>query len=47
MKRLTNAMENPYVRSIGHPTGRLLGRREPYDVDLEELARLAVETAHS
>ena len=44
MKRLTNAMENPYVRSIGHPTGRLLGRREPYDVDLEELARLAVET---
>ena len=44
MKRLTNAMENPYVRSIGHPTGRLLGRREPYDVDLEELARIAVET---
>ncbi|HEY5529288.1 MAG TPA: DNA polymerase/3'-5' exonuclease PolX [Thermoleophilia bacterium] len=44
MKRMTNAMQNPYVRSIGHPTGRLLGRREPYDVDLDELARLAAET---
>ena len=44
MKRLRNAMENPYVRSIGHPTGRLLGRREPYEVDLEELAGLAAES---
>ena len=44
MKRLRNAMENPYVRSIGHPTGRLLGRREPYEVDLEELAGLAAQT---
>jgi DNA polymerase (family X) len=44
MKRLASAMENPFVRSIGHPTGRLLGRREPYDVDLEELACMAAET---
>ncbi|MCE5252596.1 MAG: DNA polymerase/3'-5' exonuclease PolX [Actinomycetia bacterium] len=44
MERLANAVRNPYVRSIGHPTGRLLGRREPYEVDVETLARLAVET---
>jgi DNA polymerase (family 10) len=44
MRRLTGAMRNPYVRSIGHPTGRLLTRRDPYDVDIDELAAVAVET---
>ncbi|MBC7294557.1 MAG: PHP domain-containing protein, partial [Thermoleophilia bacterium] len=44
MRRLTLAMQNPHVRSIGHPTGRLLGRRESYDVELEQLARLAAQT---
>jgi DNA polymerase (family 10) len=44
MRRLTDAMRNPHVRSIGHPTGRLLTRREPYDVDMDELAAVAVET---
>ena len=45
MQRLVGAMRNPHVRSIGHPTGRLLGRRrEPYEVDLEELAAVAAET---
>ncbi len=44
MERLTGAMRNPHVRSLGHPTGRLLGRREPYQVDLEMLARVAAET---
>jgi DNA polymerase (family 10) len=44
MERLASAMRNPYVRSIGHPTGRLLGRRDPYEVDLDTLARLAAET---
>jgi DNA polymerase (family 10) len=44
MERLLSAMRNPYVRSIGHPSGRLLGRREPYDVDVEVLARAAAET---
>ena len=42
--RLTGAMRNPYVRSIGHPTGRLLTRRDSYDVDIDELAAVAVET---
>ena len=44
MARLTGAMRNPHVRSIAHPSGRLLGRRDPYQVDLETLARVAAET---
>lgn len=44
MERLTSAMRNPHVRSIGHPSGRLLGRRDPYEVDIEALARVAAET---
>ena len=33
-QRILGALENPYVHSISHPTGRLISRREPYDVDL-------------
>jgi DNA polymerase (family 10) len=44
MERLISAMRNPHVRSIGHPTGRLLGRRDPYEVDVDTLARVAAET---
>ncbi len=32
--RILRAIENPYVRILGHPTGRQLLRREPYDLDL-------------
>src|SRR6202008_4748220 len=32
--RVVKAMQNPYVRAIGHPTGRLIGDREPYELDL-------------
>ncbi len=42
-KRLLAAVRNPYVSVIAHPTGRLLGEREPYDVDLEALVREAAE----
>jgi DNA polymerase (family 10) len=44
MARLISAMRNPHVRSIGHPTGRLLGRRDPYEVDIDQLARVAAAT---
>lgn len=44
MRRLKGAMENPYVHIIGHPTGRLLGRRAASDVDVEELIRIASAT---
>jgi DNA polymerase (family 10) len=32
--RVLRALENPYVRILGHPTGRLLLRREPFALDL-------------
>lgn len=44
MNRLKTALENVHVDLIAHPTGRLLGRREGYDVDLEMLIELAKET---
>lgn len=44
MKRLEHACRNPYVAMIAHPTGRLIGRREGYPVDMTKLFELAVET---
>lgn len=44
MARLFNALENPYVDIIAHPTGRIIGRREPYAVNVEALIEKAVET---
>jgi DNA polymerase (family 10) len=44
MKRLTAALRNKHVDLIAHPTGRLLGRRDGYDVDVEMLIQLAKET---
>ncbi|HHT26514.1 MAG TPA: DNA polymerase/3'-5' exonuclease PolX [Firmicutes bacterium] len=44
MRRMQRAMANPYVHVIGHPTGRMIGRRAAYDVDVEELIRMAKET---
>ena len=34
-KRVIEAVKNPHTRILGHPTGRLLLRREPYEIDLE------------
>lgn len=36
-ERILGALENPHVDIIAHPTGRLIGRREPYAVDLEQI----------
>lgn len=44
MERLKNALENPHVDIIAHPTGRLIGRRSGYDVDMEQLIELAKAT---
>ena len=41
--RVLRAIENPYVRILGHPTGRLLLRREPFSLDLGEALRRAAE----
>ena len=43
-RRLLMAMENPYVDIIGHPTGRLLGRRDPFDLDMETVIAQAAAT---
>ena len=42
-KRLIAALENPHVDCIGHPTGRKLNRRDPYDVDFEAVLAAAAE----
>jgi DNA polymerase (family 10) len=42
-QRLLNAIRNPYVHAIGHPTGRLIGRRKGYPVDFETVFKVAAE----
>jgi DNA polymerase (family 10) len=42
-ERMLRAIENPYVRILGHPTGRLLLRREPYQMDLGAVLQRAAE----
>ena len=43
-RRMIKAMHNPYVTLIAHPTGRLMGQREPYPLDLETVYQTAQET---
>ncbi len=43
-KRIKRAMENPHVDIIFHPTGRIINRREAYEVDMEELISAAKKT---
>lgn len=43
-RRLIRACENPYVNIIGHPTTRLLDRRQPIDVDLDAVYAAAART---
>jgi DNA polymerase (family 10) len=42
-ERMVRAIENPYVRILGHPTGRLLLRREPYQMDLGVVLKRAAD----
>ncbi|MEW6128342.1 MAG: DNA polymerase/3'-5' exonuclease PolX [Acidobacteriota bacterium] len=42
--RLLDAIANPYVHIIGHPTTRLLGSREPVEFDFKRILQAAVET---
>jgi DNA polymerase (family 10) len=43
-RRIVRACENPYVNIIGHPTARMIGKRPPIDVDLEEVFAAAART---
>jgi DNA polymerase (family 10) len=42
-ERVIRAMRNPYVSIIGHPTGRLIGEREPYEIDMDQVTSAARE----
>jgi DNA polymerase (family 10) len=42
--RIIEAIENPFVRVIGHPTGRLINRRPAYDVDINAVIQAASRT---
>ncbi len=42
--RVVQAMRNPYVHAIGHPSGRLLTQRAESNVDLDQVLRVAAET---
>ena len=43
-ERMMAAMDHPLVDAIGHPTGRLILRREPYAIDVEQVAEHAART---
>lgn len=36
-ERILRAMDNPYFRILGHPSGRLINKRQPYEVDMERV----------
>jgi DNA polymerase (family 10) len=42
--RMIRAMRNPHVDAILHPTGRIIGERPPYDLDIEAVVKAAKET---
>ncbi len=43
-ERIIRAMENPRVDILFHPTGRIVGKRAPYDVDVEAVIKAAKRT---
>jgi DNA polymerase (family 10) len=44
MKRIEKAMRNPNVDILAHPTGRIVGQRDEYQVDFDKMLQLAKET---
>ena len=44
-RRIIRAIENPFVNIIGHPTGRMLGHRPMYPLNLEEVIAAAAENS--
>ena len=43
-QRIIKAMENKYVNFVAHPTCRIIGRREPFDLDIDKIFDVARET---
>lgn len=42
-ERIIRALDNPLVHILAHPTGRLIGERPPYELDIEQILRAARE----
>lgn len=42
-QRVLRAMDNPYFNIFGHPTGRMINAREPYELDMEKIFKKAKE----
>ena len=43
-QRMIKAMRNPYVKIIAHPTGRLINKRDEYQLDIDKIIEVARET---
>lgn len=43
-ERILKAMENPFVNAIGHPSGRMIGQRDAYPLDMEKIMEKAAAT---
>jgi len=43
-ERIIKGIDNPYFTILAHPTGRMIGEREPYQLDMERLMKSAKET---
>jgi DNA polymerase (family 10) len=43
-ERMIRAIEHPLLDAVGHPTGRLIERREPYPIDIDAVAEAAART---
>jgi DNA polymerase (family 10) len=41
--RIIRAMDNPYFNILAHPTGRKIGERPPYEIDMKRLMQAALE----
>ena len=42
-RRVIEALDNPHVCVLAHPTGRMLMKRKPYEIDLDAVMRAARE----
>jgi DNA polymerase (family 10) len=42
-ERVLRAMDNKYFNILGHPTGRLIGERDPYEIDIDRILKAAKE----
>ncbi len=42
-ERIIRAIKNPYIKIISHPTGRIIKRRDEYQIDFEKILRAAKE----